>query len=339
MDMDDRKLKILQAIVHSYLSFGEPVGSRTISKYYDLGISPATIRNEMSDLEELGLLLKTHTSSGRVPSEQALRLYVDRMINLDSIAKAEREAIRKSVIKEIKEVEDLVKNGAKVLSELTHYTSIAMIPRLRTSKLSHIRLVPVTSKRALLVIVDQKGLVDNTLVEFEHEIDETQLIILSNLISDQLQYKTFGQILSEATMIEELHSPQNKEVFRKISQYLSQKEENRLIYNGLSYLLNDVNQEDISKAKNVLEFLDNEENLRSLLLQDQESGLVIRIGSENLVEEMKECSLITASYHMDGYHLEKIGIIGPTRLQYSRVIPLIKSIAFEMSKWFEENET
>lgn len=337
--MDDRKLKILQAIVHNYIAFGEPVGSRTISKQYNLGVSPATIRNEMSDLEDLGLLIKTHTSSGRIPSETALRLYVDRMINFDAIARAEREAIRKSVLTEIKEVEDLIKNGAKILTELTHYTSIALMPRLKTAKLSHIRLVPISLRRALLVIVDQQGLIDNTIVEFEEDVEETQLIILSNLLSNQLQYKTFGEILSEAAAYEVLQDEKNQKLLSKVSTHVLKKDENKLIYSGLSYLLSEFSHEDIKKAQNVLEFIDNEENLKTLLLQDHESGLVIKIGSENMAEEMKECSLITASYHMGKYNLGKIGIIGPTRLQYSRVIPLIKSIAYEIGTWFEENET
>jgi len=336
--MDERKLKILQAIVHSYISFGEPIGSRTISKQYSLGVSPATIRNEMSDLEEMGLLVKTHTSSGRIPSELALRLYVDELLSFEAIAQAEREAIKNSVIKDYDEVEGLIRNGTKILSELTQYTSIALMPKFNTSKLSHIRLVPITSRRALLVIVDQKGLVDDTIIEFDKDIDESQLIILSNLLSSKLKNKTFREIVEDIQVLPDNLNSSDKYILSQISDRISKKNDSKLIYNGLSHLIDNQGNEDIEKIKSVLEFLDDRENLRSLLLRDQDSGLVIKIGSENCIEEMKNCSVITASYHMGKYNLGKIGIIGPTRLQYSRVIPLIKSIAYEISKWFEEND-
>ena len=164
MMLDDRKLKILQAIIQSYIDSAEPIGSRTISKNFDLGVSSATIRNEMSDLEELGYLVQPHTSAGRIPSDKGYRLYVNRLLQSGNLGFILRHDLKSKLVKEIGEVDQLIYNAAKILSKVTNYTSLAIAPQIKKSQLKHIQLVPIDETKILVVIVTNSGIVKNTVL-------------------------------------------------------------------------------------------------------------------------------------------------------------------------------
>ncbi|MGO1713119.1 MAG: heat-inducible transcriptional repressor HrcA, partial [Senegalia sp. (in: firmicutes)] len=194
MKIDGRKLKILQAIIHNYIINAEPIGSRTISKKYDLGVSPATIRNEMSDLEELGFLLQPHTSAGRIPSNKAYRLYVDKLTENQNLTKEKLNKLDKNMLEKIGRIEELIENSASILSKLTNYTSLAIAPQFKLSKIKHIQLVPVDEKRVLLVIVTHSGIVKNTILRLEKSISNKDLNIISNILTENLKDEMIGSI-------------------------------------------------------------------------------------------------------------------------------------------------
>ena len=194
--LDDRKVKVLHAIINSYILKAEPVGSRTISKQYDLGVSSATIRNEMSDLEELGYLNKPHTSAGRIPSDKAYRLYVDQLLKAEKLKMdmKKKNEIKKALVEESQEIDQLIQNSAKIISAITSYTSLAISPQLKESRLKHIQLIPIDEAEILVVLVNESGIVKNTIFRVEQNIPEDQLLTISNFLNHKLKGFTMDEI-------------------------------------------------------------------------------------------------------------------------------------------------
>ncbi|MBS4536874.1 heat-inducible transcription repressor HrcA [Clostridium sp. D2Q-11] len=346
MKIDGRKLKILQAIIHNYITNAEPIGSRTISKRYDLGVSPATIRNEMSDLEELGYLLQPHTSAGRVPSNKAYRLYVDGIIQNNNKDKEIMNKIDKKMLDGIGQMEELIENSASILSQLTNYTSLAIAPQLKLSKLKHVQVVPVDDFRVLLVIVTDSGIVKNTILRLDRSIPNDQLNMISNLLTSKLKGQAIGHIgrILQTDIIKDMHSFRDtiNVLIRTINESSNNSESVELYSDGITKIFNFPEYNDISKAKSFLSFIENKDNVIKMLMSsglDNINNLGITIGEENSYDEIKNCSLITATYKINGKTIGKIGVIGPTRMEYSKVIPVVQSISLDLSdilnKYFE----
>lgn len=340
MNIEERKLKILQAIINNYIINAEPVGSRTISKKYDLGISSATIRNEMSDLEELGYLLQPHTSAGRIPSDKAYRLYVNNLLKLKKKALINREQIKKGLLQEISEIEQVIQNSAKILSKLTHYTSLAIAPQLKQSKLKHIQLVPVDETKVLVVIVTNSGIVKNAVFRLDEEIPNDQLYLISNLLTERLKGRGIGEIGLElkesfAREIFEFNNTIEK-IIPLVNQTIDSIEEIEFYTDGVTNIFNFPEYNDIARAKKFISFLEDKRSMVDMLLRDSCKDIEISIGNENYYEEIKNCSLITATYKLNGRIIGKIGIIGPTRMDYSTVIPVVKSIAIDINEILEK---
>ena len=209
--LDDRKIKVLHAIINSYIASAEPIGSRTISKKYNFGVSSATIRNEMSDLEDLGYLSKPHTSAGRVPSEKAYRLYVNQLLKTEKLTMdtKKKEQIKKALISEASEIDELIQNSAKVLSAITNYTALALSPQLKKSKLKHIQLIPIDDLEALLVLVNDSGIVKNTVFKLDKKIDEDQLMVISNFLNSKLK----------GLAIEDIGNEIDNNIFKEMYEY------------------------------------------------------------------------------------------------------------------------
>ena len=314
MELSERKLKILQAIISDFIRTAEPVGSRSISKNYDLGISPATIRNEMSDLEELGFLTHPHTSSGRVPSEKAYRLYVNELMNKRELTAAEKGAITEELMNNVAELENLVKRAAHVLSEITNLTAFALTPRKEEDTLKYINLLPLDEYTVVLMLVADSGKVSNTTLRLAKPASEEILRILAKTMT----YNYRGKTLSEALTFDiikaikadaEAMAMFENDIVPSFVRTLEDMLNVNLYMDGLTNIFSLPEYNDVSRARMFLEMVNKKEDLTKTLI-NRENGVIITIGNENQDELMQDCSLITATYHVDGKLMGKIGVIG-----------------------------
>lgn len=342
MDLSERKLKILQAIIADFIRTAEPVGSRTISKNYDLGVSPATVRNEMSDLEELGYLSHPHTSSGRVPSEKAYRLYVNELMKKRELTSEEKDAIASRLYGNVTELENLMKRAAHILSEITNLTAFAMTPRKDEDTLKYINLLPVDDYTVVLMLVSESGKVSNTTVRLEKPASEESLRILSKTMT----YNYRGKTLSEALTLDIIENfktdAESMAMFERniVPSFVKTLEDMlnvNLYMDGLTNIFSLPEYNDLDRAKMFLEMMDKREDLTKALI-NRENGVIITIGNENKEEAMQDCSLITATYHVDGKLMGKIGVIGPTRMRYGEVTSIVEYLTDNISDAFKITE-
>lgn len=329
--LNERKIRILQAIIQDYIETAEPVGSRTLSKKYDLGVSPATIRNEMADLEDLGFIMQPHTSAGRIPSDKGYRLYVDQFMPLRRIKAIERDYLELDLLQKIGEIEQVLRYSSKILSQLTSYTSIALAPQLRVSKLKHIELVAVDYKRIVMVIITDSGIVKKPVINLQDSIDEGSLQIISNYLNSKLRDLSIKNIDKELLerLNKELAQFNNiiKKIIPQLFQSLDEVSNLDIYLNGVMNIFNFPEYNDIFKAKSFLELLEEKQLLSSLITSFEDEGLNISIGSENEYKEVKDCSLVTATYKVDGRTLGWLSIIGPTRMDYSTVVSVMGQVS------------
>ncbi|MDX9917430.1 MAG: heat-inducible transcriptional repressor HrcA [Gudongella sp.] len=337
--LDDRKFRVLYAIIDSYISSAEPIGSRTISKYYDLGVSPATIRNEMSDLEELGFLNKTHTSSGRVPSDKAYRLYVDTLVQskVSAIDKKWKQEIQGVLSKESKELDQLIQNAGRLLSKITNYTSLAISPQLSETKIRHIQLLPIDDYQVLLIIVNESGVIKNTVFKMNRTIPEHQLTEISNILNEKLKNKTFQAINRDLAIGIYNEFSKYKEDLEGLLPFIGKSvnniESTDLYTDGLTQLLNYPEYRDIEKAKSIISAIEDKDQLIEILQKGMfSSGIDVMIGEENIYEPLRECSIITTTYKFNGETIGRIGIIGPTRMDYAKLIATLKVFSDNISE-------
>ncbi len=336
MMLDDRKLKILQAIIQSYITSAEPIGSRTISKKFDLGVSSATIRNEMSDLEELGYLVQPHTSAGRIPSDKGYRLYVNRLLQSEDLGFILRHDLNNILIKEIGEVDQLIYNAAKILSKVTNYTSIAIAPQVKKSQLKHIQLIPIDDTKILAVIVTDSGIVKNTVLRTDTGISTDNLNIISNYLNDKLKGHNIEEIGTE--MLDKLVSEMyeyRKSIFDIIPimmQTLDDTSEIGVFLDGVTKIFNFPEYNDVEKARDFISFIENKPYILDMMLGGGQNDVEITIGNENNYDEIKNCSVITATYSLNGKTIGKIGVIGPTRMNYSNVIGVVRSLSLDLNE-------
>ena len=342
MELSERKLKILQAIISDFIRTAEPVGSRSISKNYDLGISPATIRNEMSDLEELGFLTHPHTSSGRVPSEKAYRLYVNELMNKRELTAAEKGAITEELMNNVAELENLVKRAAHVLSEITNLTAFALTPRKEEDTLKYINLLPLDEYTVVLMLVADSGKVSNTTLRLAKPASEETLRILAKTMT----YNYRGKTLSEALTFDiikalkadaEAMAMFENDIVPSFVRTLEDMLNVNLYMDGLTNIFSLPEYNDVSRARMFLEMVNKKEDLTKTLI-NRENGVIITIGNENQDELMQDCSLITATYHVDGKLMGKIGVIGPTRMRYGEVTSVVEYLTDNLSKAFAVRE-
>lgn len=337
--LDDRKRKVLYAVIDSYLLTAEPIGSRTISKQYDLGVSSATIRNEMSDLEDLGYLNKPHTSSGRIPSDKAYRLYVDQMLKAKKlkIDMNKKEEIKRILTRESKEIDQLIQNAAKILSAITSYTALAISPQLKKIKLKHIQLIPIDYSEILVVLVGDSGIVKNTIFRIEQEIPEEQLNGISNFLNHKLKGLTIDEIgkSMDYGIFEEMY--EFKEIIDNIIPIINKSLEDvddvEVYADGVTKIFNFPEYKDLDKAKSFISFIEDKDLLVDILLNNSiENGIEITIGDENIYEPIKDCSLITTTYKLGDMTIGKIGVIGPTRMDYFTTINSLKLFSMNLTE-------
>ncbi len=340
MNLSERKLKILQAIISDFIKTAEPVGSRTLSKKFDLGISPATIRNEMADLEEMGYLTHPHTSAGRVPSEMAYRLYVNEMMGKSELSDEVKTAISNELYDNVMELEKTVQHAAKILSEITNLTSFAMTPTKDRDTLKYINLLPVDDTTVVLMIVSDSGKVSNTALRLNVPYTDENLELLSKTMTYNYRGKTISEALA-TNIIESIRTDMEamsglaQNVMPNFMKTLEDMLNVNLYMDGLTNIFSipEYNS-DIDRAKTFLEMLGKKDDFTKTLV-NRENGVMITIGHENTDDTMKDCSVITATYHVNGELAGKIGVIGPTRMQYGEITSVIEYLTDNISNAFK----
>ncbi|MGB9780044.1 heat-inducible transcriptional repressor HrcA [Caldanaerobacter sp.] len=332
MPLDDRKKKILFAVVTDYILTAEPIGSRTIAKKYNMGVSSATIRNEMADLEEMGYLEQPHTSAGRIPSDKGYRFYVDTI--LKNFVKEEIVPPPKPREEVIAEFDEIVKKYAKILADMTRHATVAKMPKLNPDKIKKLQLIPVASNKIIMVVVTDAGIVKNYLLNLCQNVDRNVFEFLNNLLNDKIVGK------SEKAIFEFLDKDLRRnlgemafmadELIKTILLSLKQLQETDVYTDGTLHILDFPEYKDLSKAKNFLSLLDNK-SLLNEVLEPVEDFVDVKIGRENRFEEMRELSVIKTTYKINDRVVGTIGIIGPTRMDYKRLISELILMTRELS--------
>ena len=339
MELSERKLKILQAIISDYVRSAEPVGSRTLSKKYELGISPATIRNDMADLEEMGYLTHPHTSAGRVPSDKAYRLYVNALMKKKELTKEEKRVIAQKLHGDINEFEKTIEHAAAILSEITNLTSFALTPAQDNDTLKYVNLLPVDEHTVVLMIVSESGKISNTALHMKVPYTEENLQLLAKTMTYSYKGKTISEVLTH-NIIENFEtditamSGLAKNVMPNFMRTLEDMLNVNLYMEGLTNIFDIPEYNDLDKAKSFLSMLSQKEDFARKLME-REDGMIVTIGEENPDDIMQDCSLITATYHVDGKMVGKIGVIGPTRMRYSEVTSIIEYLTDNLNHVFK----
>ncbi|EMS73343.1 heat-inducible transcriptional repressor HrcA [Ruminiclostridium cellobioparum] len=332
MLLDDRKLKILQAIIDDYISTAEPVGSRTIAKKHELGLSSATIRNEMADLEDMGFLEQPHTSAGRVPSDKGYRLYVDQLMKINDLSESDIENIRNAMDIRINELSQLIRNASVVMSQFTKYTSMAVTPHIKRSVLKAVQVVPIEPGKALVIVVTDSNIVRNNLIRVPEKITPDFIIQVSNMLNDKLKGYTLEMLKTnflngEAEQLASLPYDLMRPILDGIEDLIKLIDRPEIYLEGTTNILNFPEFKEVQKAKEFLSLLDEKKLMSELLnTHGNNNEIVIQIGNENVIQGIKDCSIVTASYSIDDYVIGSIGIIGPTRMEYSKVVSSLNYI-------------
>ena len=338
MKLNERKLNILKAIVKDYIETAEAVGSRTISKKHDLGISAATIRNEMADLEELGYLIQPHTSAGRVPSEKGYKLYVDMLMSKSELSNEEKKLSQDCIQNNVSHIKDLIQETSKLLSQLTNYTTVAVAKSLNHKNvIKHIQLVSIDENKILLIVVTNNGDIKKADLTSDIYLDQSKL----NIISDNLTRKLLGKSIVEiderliAFIKYEIGEYSNLiDGLIDALNYNMSEEEAVFSLNGATNIFNYPEFNDIIKAKSFLNMIEKKETIDSMLKSKgiQKDNVNIIIGSDNDLELAKDCSIVTATYNIDKDLVGKISFIGPTRMDYARIYAIVNYINLLFNK-------
>lgn len=339
MELSERKLKILQAIISDYVKTAEPVGSRTISKKYDLGVSPATVRNEMADLEEMGYLTHPHTSAGRVPSDAAYRLYVNALMEKKELTREEKNVIAERLHSNVNEFEKTIEHAATVLSEITNLTSFALTPSKDEDSLKFINLLPVDENTVVMMIVSESGKISNRAINIKVPYTEENLQLLAKTMTYNYKGKSISQVLTD-NIVENFRSDitamsgLENDVMPNFMKTLEDMLNVNLYMEGLTNIFDIPEYNDLQRAKSFIEMLSQKEDFTKKLIE-REDGVIVTIGEENADDIMNDCALITASYHIDGKLVGKIGVIGPTRMKYGEVTSIVEYLTDNLSNTFK----
>lgn len=340
--LNDRKKKILQLIIEDYISTAEPVGSRTIARKYDLGISPATIRNEMSDLELLGYLEQPHTSAGRVPSAQAYRFYVDSLIEPGSLTDNDMALINSWYKERRRNIDDIFQSTAKILSRMTQNVSMVLANKDTGAVFRYIKFLPLDSSHAILCIVTDDGNVDNCVVEIPLGMRPEEMDYLAGRISSVLEGKELSEISDELLSALHMDVAEDKVLFTSFLQAIKRmsrkQNEQRVFLGGTKQLLNQPEFRDVERVKSLLGILEEEKVVRDLLVAGEDSGLKITIGTENKFTGIQDCSMVQATYRLNGKILGTMAVLGPTRMEYGKVITVMDYLHKYLKTIFEQEK-
>lgn len=330
--LDERKTKILKAIIKNYLDTGEPVGSRTISKYTDLNLSSATIRNEMSDLEELGYIVQPHTSAGRIPSDKGYRFYVDSLMEEKN---KEISQMQDFVIEHTEKMEQVLKNVAKLLAKNTEYAAMITAPQYHHNKIKFIQLSRVEKDQVLCVIVLEGNLVKNKMLSVDVELSEEQMLKLNILLNTSLNGLSIDQInLGTISALKEKAGAHGKiigDVLDAVAEAIGEDEDLQIYTSGATNIFKYPELSDSEKASEFIQAFEEKQVLADMITdklqkQEENTGIQVYIGEESPIKTMKDCSVVTAAYELGEGITGTIGIIGPKRMDYEKVLDNLKNL-------------
>lgn len=332
--LDDRKKKILQAIIDEYIDTAEPVSSNGLVKKYGLQYSSATVRNDMMELEKIGYLDKPHTSAGRVPSAKGYRFYVNELLKDDNISMEEIEYIQSKLETKVNEIEELTKIATTTLSEITHYTTVSIGPKTEMQIIEEMRFILLGTRMLMAIIVTDSGIIKETIIKFDEDITQNQVDTLNILFNNKLKGKPLDiidkpiekYIFSEVGYSIKVIKPIIEQLKRVI------QEDKNLYLEGTKKSFELPEFKSLQVAKNFVNLLDEKEIMLDMLNNGFAQDINVYIGEENEYEELKDFSVVTFKHSIDGRELGTIGIIGPTRMDYSKVISVMKYISKKMNE-------
>lgn len=343
MELDDRKVTILKAIIKTYLETGEPVGSRTISKYSDLNLSSATIRNEMSDLEEMGYIVQPHTSAGRIPSDKGYRLYVDRILEEKN---HEVQELKDLMIERTDKMEQVLKQVVKVLAANTNYATMVSAPTYHRNKLKFIQLSKVNATQILTVIMIEGNIVRNKVIDVTEELDQETVLKLNILLNSVLNGLSIEEI--NLAMIQNLkeqagiHSELVGSVIDAVAEVIHSEDEVEIYTSGATNIFRYPELSDNGKASELISTFEEKQQLSDLVNQTLENsdskGIQVYIGQETPIQSMKDCSVVTATYELGEGLQGTIGIIGPKRMDYENVLKTLKTLTEQLDEIYNRNK-
>ena len=325
--LTERQKEILRIIIEDYISTAEPVGSRTIVRKHGLGLSPATIRNEMSDLEMLGYLEQPHTSAGRIPSPLAYRFYVDSMVQPDQLSDDDRAMIDQYYQEREASIDDIFGSTAKILSRMTQNVSMVLANKTNTAVFKYMKFLPLDDKHAILCIVTTEGTMDNCLINIPRSMSPTELDVLAGRISralaghslvsitDKELKKTYLNVTNDKFLLVPLNDAVRKIAARNMEQ--------KVFMGGAKQLLNQPEFRNVERVQDLLGLLEEEHMVKDLLAAGQNSGMKITIGSENKFSGIKDCSMVQATYQLNGEIVGTMAVLGPTRMEYGKVMAVM----------------
>ena len=325
--LNERKKKILQIIIEDYISSAEPVGSRTIARKYDLGLSPATIRNEMSDLELLGYLEQPHTSAGRIPSAQAYRFYVDALIEPGTLTDNDMALIDGWYNERRRNIDDIFQSTAKILSRMTQNVSMVLTNQQTIANFCYLKFLPLDSQHAILCIVADDGSIDTNVVDIPLGMSSEEMDYLAGKMSKLLEDRNLSDISVE--ILQNVHTDvvEDKLIFSSLLQAVrkmtGRRQEQKVFLGGTKQLLNQPEFRDVERVRNLLGILEEEKVLKDHLQGGEDSGLKVTIGSENKFTGIQDCSMVQATYRLNGQIVGTMAVLGPTRMEYGKVISVM----------------
>lgn len=325
--LNERKKKILQIIIEDYISSAEPVGSRTIARKYDLGLSPATIRNEMSDLELLGYLEQPHTSAGRIPSAQAYRFYVDALIEPGTLTDNDMALIDGWYNERRRNIDDIFQSTAKILSRMTQNVSMVLTNQQTIANFCYLKFLPLDSQHAILCILADDGSIDTNVVDIPLGMSSEEMDYLAGKMSKLLEDRNLSDISVE--ILQNVHTDvvEDKLIFSSLLQAVrkmtGRRQEQKVFLGGTKQLLNQPEFRDVERVRNLLGILEEEKVLKDLLQGGEDSGLKVTIGSENKFTGIQDCSMVQATYRLNGQIVGTMAVLGPTRMEYGKVISVM----------------
>lgn len=341
MQLDERKKIILHAIIRNYLETGEPVGSRTISKYTDLNLSSATIRNEMADLEEMGLIVQPHTSAGRIPSDKGYRLYVDDMLKEKE---KEIDELKEMLLEKEEKTETLLKQVAKVLAVNTNYATMITAPNVHRNKLKFLQLSRVDKNQILVVVVAEGNIIKNSIVPVGQYLDDETLLKLNILLNTNLNGLSMEEInlgvIAAMKQKAGIHSDLVSEVLDAVAEAIKADEDLEIYTSGANNIFKYPELSDNQRASDLITTFEEKRMLNQLVEQSlensEETGIQVYIGDENSVQSMKDCSVVTATYELGDGLKGTIGIIGPKRMDYEKVVSTLKTMKHQLDRLYKE---
>jgi len=326
--LDERKRKILQTIVDDYVSTAEPVGSRTLARKYSLGISPATIRNEMADLEQLGYLEQPHTSAGRIPSPRGYRFYVDCLMAPAKISDYDINLITNWYESRVRNLEEVFQEPAKIISRMTRSISLVTAPQLSKALFKYLQFLPLDERRAIVVVVTDAGFVENKVIDIPDGTTFRDLQQIAANINEKLAGLSFDQI--KYSQLREIRNDilSNPALFEAalavLRQALAVERAEKVYLGGTTQLLAQPEFRDIEKIRGLLTMLEEDRLLADILHMNDGNGVVVTIGQENKYSGIQDCSMVQATYRVDGKVIGTLAVLGPTRMDYSKIMAVLE---------------